>query len=178
MGSSESRGAGLQAHNCKAMPRFITPSLPPVIRRGVGNIRARATGSPGSPGSVGSAGTRGRHSLAWDTSAALSSAFDKVWGQGVETRCGDKVQARSAHSKPFLKPSLNLTLKRHAYSTRLIHFRVNSRPFAAKFTFSFFAFRDFRGSCCFRQSFRQSSRQSGVSGLFKPSRRGGGNTEP
>ena len=41
------------------------------------------------------------------------------------------VQARSTHSKPSLKPTLNPTLKRHAYSTRLIHMCVHSRVFAS-----------------------------------------------
>ena len=69
---------------------------------------------------------------------------DKVWGQSVgtkrkETKCGDKVQVRSTH----LNHPLKLTLKRHAYSTRLLHIRVHSRAFAANCTFAFVLFVTF-----------------------------------
>jgi hypothetical protein len=59
--------------------------------------------------------------LVFCASAAPSFAFDKVWGQGVGTRC--------KREAPTLNPLLN-SLKRHAYSTRLLHFRVHWRPFA------------------------------------------------
>ena len=40
---------------------------------------------------------------------------DKVWRQGVETKCGDKVWRQGVSAEHPLKPSLKLTLKRHAH---------------------------------------------------------------
>ena len=62
------------------------------------------------------------------------SVADKAWRQGVETKC--------KREAPTLNPLLN-SLKRHAYSTRLLHIRVHSRAFAANCTFAFVLFVTF-----------------------------------
>jgi hypothetical protein len=82
-----------------------TPHLraSPLLRRG-GLSGAPATGSSGSSGRIGSSGTRGRGRK---SPPSYPVAFDKVWRQCVS-------------AKHPLKPTLNPTLNRHAYSTRLI----------------------------------------------------------
>jgi hypothetical protein len=113
--------------------RTVTPSTgepyagdPPVRFGGRGGATQCAVPTP-----ISASGANGEPELSLALSLSTKRG-DKVWGrsvkgQSVETRCGDKVLERSTHSKPFLK----LTLKRHAYSTRLLHFRVHWRPFAA-----------------------------------------------
>ncbi len=43
----------------------------------------------------------------------------------LSTKCGDKVWRQGVSAEHPLKPKLNLTLKRHTYSTRLLHILVH-----------------------------------------------------
>ena len=140
--------------------RTVTPSTgepyagdPPVRFGGRGGATQCAVPTP-----ISASGANGEPELSLALSLSTKRG-DKVWGrsvkgQSVETRCGDKVLERSTHSKPFLK----LTLKRHAYSTRLLPFRVHSSIRGSQSSRLRIGF-----PCRLRrrrQSYRQGSRQS------------------